>query len=1117
LLHSILAQEIKMSRLSAVFFVALSPVLMLAQSGSGTISGSIKDSSGSPIPAAKVQVANQGTGVTVTTASNESGIFRAGSLVPGTYQVDVEINGFERLVRSPLVLQVGQVLTVDLTLVVGKQTETVTVTEAAPLTESQSSNVSQVVNRQMLAGLPLPNRAASSLAALSPGVLMIDTGAGTAENYPVFSVAGGRARNQSFTLDGGNVSNAVGLTRPQQLTSLPVDAMQEFKVIANNYSAEYGHSTGGIITMATRSGTNQYHGSLFESLQNDAFNARNFFSAKRAPVRLNQYGGTFGGPIKKDKTHFFVTWEQTRQLTSFDTTSTVPTLLNRSGDFSDLRSTAGKLIPIYDPATGSTATTRQPFPGNVIPAERFDKVALAAMSYFPLPNRAGTATNANNFIGGSRNALNRDIVVGRLDHQFRPSDLVTARYYINDAATNNSGTYGIPAADPLADITDVRVQTILGAYTHIFTPSLTNDFRYTYLRRKFIDSRPGLGDNLAAKIGLTGVTDAAFPAFTIPGYGVPAGFVAGNVTVPNTGAALGNPTMVYRFQTPIVDQQFLESLSWFHGRHAVKFGAEYRAGANDEIRDRGSAGNFTISPLITDLPGSSSTTGNSLASFLLGEVNAASIQVSDKIPSRASYLALYVQDDWRISDRLTLNAGLRWEVEYPRKVVGNKMNSFDPLAINPVSGTPGVVTFAGVDGTPERAFATDYNNFGPRLGFAYRLPGKGDTVIRGGGGFFYGPTVSNTIGDVASLGFSTSASYSVAQAEAQSALQLRNGFPPATRQPLTPGFGAVPVGQKVNTSVAFFNPKQVAPISYQYNFGIQREVARDVLVEVGYIANVSHHLTANDLSLNQVPPQLMTSGAAQLVRPFPQFNNVTWINPSIGNSTYHGGFIRTEKRMSNGLSFLAHYTFSKFIDDVEASQEFGSTGSYMDAYNRRLDKALSGSDVPHRLVVMLLYEIPKFKSNRLVNGALGGWKVGLLETAESGPAFTVITTANTTNAFPAGSLRPNLLRDASLSTDQRTVGKWFDTSAFANPAPLTFGNSPRSGLRGAPVVTTDATIEKSFFITERWKFDIRGELYNLFNHAIFNVPGFTFGGADFGVVSSARSPRTAQISTRLSF
>src|SRR5436190_367724 len=363
-------------RLTLLFPIVL---LIQAQVGSSVLTGRIADPSGASIPGARVKVVNEPTGIEQLTAANETGVYRAASLAPGAYRVEVEADGFQKLVRGPVTVEVGQVLALDLELQLGQAAGMVSVTEAAPLIDSQTSSVGQVVNRQMLAGLPLPNRAASSLAALAPGVVMIDTGAGTAENYPVFSVAGGRARNQSFTLDGGNVSNAVGLTRPQQLTSLPVDAMQEFKVLANTYSAEFGHSTGGIVTMATRAGTNQFHGSLFESLQNDVFNARNFFAASRSPVRLNQYGGSLGGPIRKDKTHFFMTWEQTRQLTSFDTTSTVPTLLNRKGDFSDLRSTAGKPILIFDPATGSSAATRQPFPGNVIPAQRFDPVARAAM------------------------------------------------------------------------------------------------------------------------------------------------------------------------------------------------------------------------------------------------------------------------------------------------------------------------------------------------------------------------------------------------------------------------------------------------------------------------------------------------------------------------------------------------------------------------------------------------------------------------------------------------------------------------------------------------------------------------------------------------------------------
>lgn len=1086
-----------MKKFVAIFLALSAPVF--AQSGSAVILGNVKDQTGAIIPGAKVRVVNESTGIAIEGVSSDQGIYRAASLVPGSYRIEVSMEGFDRLVRAPIVVDVGQVLAVDLALQVGQKSQTLTVTESAPIVESQTSNVSQLVNQQMLVGLPLPSRTASSLAALAPGVVMIDPGNGTAENYPVFSVAGGRARNQNFVLDGGNVSNAVGLTRPQQLTSLPVDAMQEFRVIANNYSAEYGHSTGGIVTMSTRSGTNQYHGSIFESLQNNILNARNFFAKTRPPVRLNQFGGSLGGPIQKDKTHFFVTWEQTRQLSSDTVTSTVPSPLNRGGDFSDIAST------LYDPSSAPQV----PFSGNRIPLTRLDPVALASLAYFPKPNLPGLA---NNFVGSSANTLHRDIVVGRLDHYFRSSDTVTARYYINDANTYNSGTYGIPTSDPLADITDIRVQSILVAHTHTFGPTLLNDLRYTYLRRKFLDSRPGLGDDLAAKIGLGGVSDAAFPAFTIPGYGVPAGITSGNVAIPASGATLGNPTAVSRFQTPIIDQQILDSLSWYRGKHAFKFGAEARFGANDEIRDRGSAGNFSFSPQRTGLGGSG---GNAFASFLLGEAYAANIQVSDKIPSRAAYWAVFFQDDWRITDRLTLNLGLRYDVELPRRVVGNKQNSFDPMAINPVSGTPGVITFAGVNGTSERAFRTDWNNIGPRLGFAYRLPGKTETVLRGGAGIFYGSTVSNTIGDAASLGFSTSASYAVPQSDV--VLRLRDGFPAYSRPPLTPAFGAVPLGQTPNTSVAFFNPGQVAPTSYQYNLGIQREVAKDLLAEAGYIGNTSHHLTANDFQLNQVSPQQMALGGGQARRPFPQFNNVTWINPSIGNSTYNAGFVRAEKRLSKGISFLAHYTFSKFIDDVEAANEYGSTGSYMDAYRRYLDKGLSGSDVPHHLLITLLYEVRAFKGNRAVNAVLGGWKLGALETIESGPPFTVVTATNQTNAFPAGLQRPNILRDPALPPEQQTVQHWFDTSAFANPAPLTFGDSPRSVLRGASIFSTDATLEKNFFLTERWKLDVRAEAYNLLNHTNFNIPGFTLGAPGFGTVSTARAARTVQLAGRLSF
>ncbi len=294
-------------------------------------------------------------------------------------------------------------------------------------------------------------------------------------------------------------------------------------------------------------------------------------------------------------------------------------------------------------------------------------------------------------------------------------------------------------------------------------------------------------------------------------------------------------------------------------------------------------------------------------------------------------------------------------------------------------------------------------------------------------------------------------------------------------------------------------------------------MAADTLVEAGYMANVSHHLTANDLTLNQVRPELMGAGDAQARRPFPQFSNVYWINPSIGDSSYHSGYIRLERRFHRGISLLAHYTFSKFIDDVSGADEYGDPGSYMDAYNRRLDKSLSGSDVPHRTVITGLYQTPSLKNHRAIRWLAGSWQAGLLATFQSGAPFTVVTAANTTNAFSAGSLRPNLLRNPNLSSGERTLARWFDTSAFAAPLPFTFGNSPRAGLRAGGLQTVDATLSKEFRLAERYQLDLRGEFYNLLNHANFELPGHVLGAANFGTVLSARASRAIQLGLRVSF
>jgi hypothetical protein len=924
---------------------------------------------------------------------------------------------------------------------------------------------------------------------------MIDPGQG-AENYPVFSIAGGRERNQYFELDGGSIGNAVGLTRSQQVASLPLDALEEFRVVSNNYAAEYGHSTGGVVLLTTRSGTNQYHGSVFEYLRNNALDARNFFAGSTPPLRLNQFGGALGGPIRKDKTHFFASWEGTKQTSSDTVISTVPTLPQRSGDFSALSS------QIYDPFT-TVGTAKQPFAGNRIPLSRIDPVSTAANAFWPLPNRSGGANGANNFIGTNSQSLQRNIVVGKLDHSFSDIDRISARYYINDATTAASGSYRMPVSDPLATNTDVRIQSVLLTHTLTFSPTLLNNFQVSYMQRKFIQTRPGAGDDYAGQIGLRGVSTAAFPTLNVAGYAL-----LGSQGVANSSVA--------RIQTPIRDTQILDSVSKTAGQHNLKAGLEYRFGFNNESNDLSSSGNFVFNRLITDRPGASST-GDAYASFLLGTANSATLNATDVIPSRASYWSAYLQDDWRVTHNLTLNLGLRWESELPRTVDGNKLNGLDPSSINPVSGTPGVVTFAGVNGEPRTSFDPTVKNFGPRAGFAYKVRSVKGMVVRGGGGLFYGPNLSNSVTTGATLGYSDAVNLVTSSAETGYALRLSNGFPSHPRPAIgEPGAGAVPIGQTPYTALTFFDRHRPSPVSYQFNLDIQKELGSGILLEAGYLGNISHHLSANDLTLNQVPTQLFGPGNSQLLRPFPQYSNVTSLNPNIGNSTYHGVFLKGERRFANGFSFLAHYMFSKFIDDVAANEEFGDPGSYMDQYNRRLDKGLSGSDIPQRAVMAVLYQVREFGDRHALNALAGGWRLGVETVLQSGAVFTVFDSANTTNGFPAGTLRPTLVADPTPQ-NRSTLPRYFNTSAFQHPPNFQFGNAPRSVLRGPSSSVVDFSAAKGFLLTEKLRTEVRGSLFNGLNIANFNIPGHTLGNADFGIISSAKSARTVQLALRVLF
>jgi hypothetical protein len=376
--------------------------------------------------------------------------------------------------------------------------------------------------------------------------------------------------------------------------------------------------------------------------------------------------------------------------------------------------------------------------------------------------------------------------------------------------------------------------------------------------------------------------------------------------------------------------------------------------------------------------------------------------------------------------------------------------------------------------------------------------------------------VSNSVGPAAPLGFGDSLSLVAPSADTTAALVLRNGFPVYIRPSIdTPGFGAAALGAKPNTAVTFFERHRPAPASYQVNLDIQDEVASNLVLEIGYLGNVSHHLTANDLSINQGPPQRLGSGDAQLLRPFPQFSNVSIVNPPVGDSNYQAGFIKVERRFSHGFALLAHYTFSKFLDDAAAANELGDPGSYMNAYNRRLDKGRSGSDIPHRAVVTVQYTVPGFAHRRLLDRLAGGWQLGLLSILQSGQVFTVYDSVDQSNSFPAGTMRPNLVADPSLTSP--VLARWFNTAAFQSAAPYTFGDSPRSVLRGPSWKNVDLTLSKRFQVTERIAAECRGEFFNAINHANFDTPGHTLGNAGFGTITSAEAARTVQVAMRVLF
>jgi hypothetical protein len=919
------------------------------------------------------------------------------------------------------------------------------------------------------------------LARLTGFVVQVGTGAN-------FAMGGGRGSNTNWRIDGGNAQNV--MVGDQGLNfDPPIEALQEFSVSVSSYAAELGRTGGGVVQMTTKSGTNQFHGSAYEYFRNDAMDARTFFAATKAPLRYNLYGASLGGPIRKDKTHFFFNYEGRREIDGQTFIYNIPTAAEKTGDFS-----ANPTV-IRDPDT----PTRTPFAGNRIPATRLDPIGSKLASFYPDPNVSGQGSGSSNFRANASTHENPNNYVARVDHIFTERDRLYGRFLSSTTDTLDGATFAVEAVDPFRRTRTGKYYNGSGTWFHNFKPNLINELRFSYDWRRFVNQNSGAYSNLNQQIGLKGVRQDFGPRITVTGY-----------------QTLGEGSNNERIQSPIKGTQLTENLLWLKGNHSVKFGFERRTSTNDDLNRNTAGGVFGFNNVAT---------GNGVAALLLGFVQNASVNEVLPIRSRIINYGAFIQDDWKITPRLTLNLGLRWDMDTPRReLFDNRMNSFDPAAINPVSKTPGIVTFAGRNGVSEYAHDFDPNNFAPRLGFAWRVADK--WVLRGGAALLYMGLYDQAIVINATNGFSFRGNFVSPDNGLTPAFRLRDGMPPIlapSESDLTPGFGAVPPGASPQNAIEYFQPgPRAGSYLMSTNFNVQHQLPGQTVVEVGYLATAGRRLASPAaLTQNQVRPELMGPGNAQSRRPFPQFTDVTLVSQPFGNSNYHAMNIKVEKRYSKGLHFETNYTFAKGIDDVESRGELGggAGNAGANAYNRRADRGLSGNSVKHRLISSVVYELPFGKgrsfdiSNPVANGVLGGWTIGYIGEIRTGPPLGVIEQTNQTNAFSPAN-RPNVVGNPTISGSRSRadqISRWFDTAAFAAPAQFTFGNAGRITGYAPGAIAMDVSILKDFRFMERYTLQFRTEMLNFINNPNFSLPNLNRGNAAFGRITSLIDTNQARI------
>ncbi len=1065
---------------SVVWLFFAAAVAGHAQQDMGVITGLVTDASGAAVPGAKVTVTNPQTNENRTARTADTGSYTVGPLRIGVYDIAVEHEGFKTAVLRGIELHAQDRARVDLQLAVGQVSDSIAVTAEAPLLQAETSSLAHVVNERAIRELPLNGRNFQQLAWLTSGVAPAQR---SRDRDSGFNAHGQPATQNNFLVDGvDNNNNVMGMQdRKAQVVIPSLDAVAEFKVMTSNYSAEFGRNSGAIMIVSIKSGSNDFHGSVYEYLRNDVFDARDTFNyvdrdgdgkADAEVLRKHQFGGTLGGPIRRDRTFFFGSWEGRRERRAQSDTATVPTPDEKQGLFSP------SLAIVRDPIT------KQPYAGNRVPRERWDPTSVKLLELWPAPNFSGLGTRSN-YIRNPPWTSDRDQWDARIDHNASTADKIFGRVSVNRYDNLRGAVF---AGDARGDQGGERARDTDAArgaafsYTRILRPTLLNEFRYGFIRQKVnrAELSTGLLSDLTAKYGIKG----------IPGsdrlFGLPRVNLGGGIGY--TG--LGEPGSMPNFKIHQV-HQYLDNLSWNRGNHNFKVGVDLRWNRSDIFGGGTSHGNFSFDGQFT---------GISLADYLLGWTSSANLTTLLIGNMRFRNYMVYAQDDWKLTPRLSVNVGMRYELTSPWM---EKYNNMNKLEITPGANLGNIVR-AGSCGNSwscRGLVNTDTNNWAPRLGLAYQLTPR--TVVRSGFGTFFGGQGSLGANSRMINNFPFNRSVTAQSTPTKAALLLSEGFPA--------DFLGNMINPPDNLNWDVWEQNLPEPTVYQWNLALQREIGRNLSVTTAYVGSASNYLM-DSYNWNGAPPGPPATEKQRRV--IPRWNTVS-LHAPYGHSSYHGFDAQVDKRYSHGLSVSAAYTWSHSIDNVP--EQFGSGGGGLqDVRNFSSARASSNFDVRHRFITSTVYELP-FKGR-----LLGGWQISSMVSAQTGHYFglTVPQARQRMGVTAIDEWWPDRLRSGRI--DNPTTARWFDTTAFVPPRAADgtwhFGNAGRSILAADSPFNLDVGIMKSLPITERIKMQFRCEAFNLTNTPTLGDPQRSIDSPDFGKVQATVSdPRQMQFALRITF